>query len=490
MMTEQDRVELLALAEILDERKKNYWIISTNLQDHQALLKDAIIEKREYKLYNWETQIIPKYKYILYQGWNWSGKSFTWLYTTVLLALWESWAKYNLPYIWTKQDIWIVTKSWANVTSTIWPYLIWQYSKTWIPKDEIDKVQLDNWILKTIVLKNWNKISIRTYDQGYERLMGWNPDFILIDEEPTNKMVWEEILARGRKLHTQIVLTMTPLHWLTPVYSYFYEQENEEVKKISKVILVSSLENVYADHTWLLWLSEQDRKMRIYWQFVPPSWLVYSSFDRNKNVVSHFHPKELGEGVRYFWALDFWHTHPTAFLFIGLDLDWNLYIFDMVYESKLLIKEIAELILKKKREYGIEFDYIVADSAAKRDRVEIAEHWIKTQGADKWTKGETWESNRSAWIFKVNQLLADTKLFISDKCKDLITEFEQHHYKEKTLKDWEVEKTQDDALDALRYFIFSYKVKDTKQILKENFKNKYWIVHNKYNYYEEANNPY
>ena len=156
----------------------------------------------------------------------------------------------------------------------------------------------------------------------------------------------------------------------------------------------------------------------------------------------------------------------------------------------MLIKDIVEWIKRSKIKHWIEYEYIVADTAAKREREELLSLWIRTRPADKWSKWESWESNRKAGIFKINQLLSDGKIYIADTCKELITEFEQHHYKD-WKKDWEVEKTQDDALDAFRYWVFSYKPKTTKQIVKEWFRKQYGVAHSKYNYYEQLhNNPY
>ncbi len=78
---------------------------------------------------------------------------------------------------------------------------------------------------------------------------------------------------------------------------------------------------------------------------------------------------------------------------------------------------------------------------------------MKTIPADKWSKGENNTSNRRAGIMKVNQLLHDGKLFIADHLKHAIKEMETHYYKENG-QDGAVEKTNDDFLDALRYFIF------------------------------------
>jgi len=54
---------------------------------------------------------------------------------------------------------------------------------------------------------------------------------------------------------------------------------------------------------------------------------------------------------------------------------------------------------------------------------------------------------------KLNQMFALWEITISDRCVDLISELETHHYKN-TWADWVVEKTNDDALRTGRLEIF------------------------------------
>ena len=88
--------------------------------------------------------------------------------------------------------------------------------------------------------------------------------------------------------------------------------------------------------------------------------------------------------------------HPTAFAFIAVDDDENVYVFDLIYESNLLIKDLARKIREIKNKHGIDFEYIVADSAAARERTELKEYGVNTMPADKWSKGENAMSNRRA----------------------------------------------------------------------------------------------
>lgn len=457
---EARKKELSDLLKILEEKKKKYWITETKLQPHQFQVIDGLLEK---KVVAWWIKI-PAYKFMLFQWGNGAWKTALLVYIVVCLALWKEWSKYWLPYLWEAKEIRLVTKSSSNVSWTFQPYLIEDYSKFRIPPDEIIKVIKDNNVMKEIWLKNWTKIIIKTYDQWRERVQGWNPDFVWIDEEPTDKWVWEELVARVRKERARMFISMTPLSWLTPIYKFFYEWEASDRRK---VWVVSSLENKFADHTWLLMLAPEDRKMRIYWQFVPPTWLVYHSFIRTKNVVKHFHPRELWPWVKYYAWLDFWVDHPTWFVAMAVDLDGNIYIFDWFKWSNLYLDEIKEKIERLQSKYWISFEYIVWDSASKRERYELAKLWLKTVSADKRSRWENDMSNRRWWIMKINTMFHNSKLFISDAFEDLIWELEKHAFKWWN-KDWEVIKTNDDLLDAMRYVIFMIKDESTKNIIKKN----------------------
>lgn len=472
--------EILNILDVLEERKKGYSIMQTELQPHQAQLLPAI-SKDIFE----NNQRVPEFKFLLYQGWNGSWKTFTWIYATVLLALWRSGKQFWLPYVWRRSNIWIVTKSSSNVTWVLTPYLLWDYSPTRIPPELIQKINKDNWVLKSIILKNLTTIEIRTYDQGAERLQGWTPDFILVDEEPTKKDVWEELMVRTRDPKSQILLTMTPLSWLTPVYEFFYEGKGDESKRDRrKIFVVSSLENEFADHSWLDYLSEQDKKMRMYWAFVPPSWLVYSSFNRNFNTVEHFHPEELWYWVRYYAWLDFWVTHPSWFILIAVDTDNNIYAFDWFLEANLLLDDMSKKINWLINKYWIEVEYIVADSAAKRERTELAKLWIRTVPADKWSKWENNDSNRKASIWKINRWFNSWKLFVSNKLQNtLVRELETHHYKDNAV-DWAVVKEWDDMLDALRYVIWTIKENKIVTTAQKHFEKKYKTKYNSAHYYK------
>jgi hypothetical protein len=47
-------------------------------------------------------------------------------------------------------------------------------------------------------------------------------------------------------------------------------------------------------------------------------------------VVGHFDPKDMGDNVKYYRAIDFGTSHPTGVVFLAQDGDDNLYIYDEI----------------------------------------------------------------------------------------------------------------------------------------------------------------
>ena len=475
--TQQEAAELLKL---IEERKKYYRIADFELQDHQQTLLDATSE-----LVTIEDKILPKYVWLLFQWGNGAWKTITTLYIAILFALWQQWKNYNLPYIGSKRNIFIGTESGENLKNSIMPYLLWDYSQIRIPPELIKKVTQDNGIVKRITLTNGCIINFFTYDQWRKRIQWTNWDLYLLDEEPVDRGIFDEALARTRNKGVQMLLSFTPLSWYTASYEYFYEQTSENVKAKSYVQVSNSKENKHADHTWAEGLTENDRKMRMEWLFVPPTWLVYPNFNREQHTVPYFNPKELWN-VKYYAGLDFWQAHPTAFVPIAVDEDWNIYIFDLIYKSNILTKDLANGIKEIERQHNMEFEHIIADSAGLGQRNELKALWIKTTPSDKTTVGMNNKSNRETGIMKVNQLLFDNKIFIADHLKDAIKEFETHHYD----KNGNVDKTNDDFLDALRYFIFNYKAPEYISKREIEYERKYKHSYKNKRIHNNNNNPY
>lgn len=473
-LTGEQRARVEDLIAELRYRKLKFPILDFNPLPHQIEVRDAIAERKD----NW----LPKYKYILFIWGNWSAKTSGSVYIDILMALWKDTKKYWLPYIGSAKQILVVTKTSDLIRSNLEPYFLWT-DDIWdiikLPKEEIAKIKRD-WAtsaLKEVLLKNWTKILFRTYDAGQARLEGSSPDFIHLDELPEREDIFIELLRWTRKETSQMLLSFTPTKFNPAVHNYFYWQESQEVRDKTFIREVDSFENIHADHTWLLWLTEEEREIRRFWKFIPPTGLVYKSFNKANNLVKINSLDDLWEDIKIYWALDFWVKHPMAFLFIAQNKDGAVAVFDLIYEQNLLLKDLVRKVEDvKKKWWFYNFEYIVADSADKRSRIELQELWMHTIPADKFSKWENNLSNRRAWIFKINWLFDNLWLFINDSpnLKPLIKEFETHAYKWNGSED--VIKESDDAIDALRYFIFwmekKSELKTYKKQLKKSFKTK------------------
>jgi len=462
-LTIDERVKVQKLINELKIRKRDFGLLDFKLLPHQQEVMNAISERIS------SSSLLPKYKFLLFQWGNGSGKSVAGVYIDVLMALGKDCKKYGLPYIWEAKQIIVVSKTWSSIKQNLMPYFIWECTPKHpirIPPSEIKgKPEIDKWILKKITLKNWCEIQFVTNDMGFERLEGSNPDFIHADEFPDNS-VFYTLLRWTRGRSTQFLITATPNAWLkNAAYDYFYEQESQDVIDMSFKVRVDSRKNTYADHTWLEWLPENIKKAKAEGLFVPASGLVYPEFQNEEHMVSYFPPRILWPDVKYYWAVDFWFVHPMAFLFIAVDADNHIYVFDIIYKSNMLIKELSEAITAKLLEHDISLEYIVADSAGKREREELKQYGYNTQWADKRSVGENEHSNRSTWVNKINSLLKDWMVYVSDRCIDLVNEFNTHRF----LDNWkdDVVKEDDDALDALRYFIFLYSKNNPERSLKK-----------------------
>jgi hypothetical protein len=155
---------------------------------------------------------------------------------------------------------------------------------------------------------------------------------------------------------------------------------------------------------------------------------------------------------------------------VAVDGDGNHYVWDFWKKSDASLREIADKYKSMTRLYDM--GRCVGDSAARREAKELnLNYGMSVTPADKFSKGENGESNRRAGIFHINQLLADSKLMVSDRCKDLIREFETHYYKD-TERDGSVIKENDDGLDSARYALFSIR-KDRMGSQERKFRNEY-----------------
>ena len=466
-LSPEQRSKVQGILKEYNERKTKYPILKIKLEDYQKEFDEALTAKKE----DWT----PKYKFIVFLWWNWAWKTLYACYTLIRRALWEKLCRlYKIPPVWNSTLIKVYTSTWDNIRDNLdKKYLLGTGTDTdklkfpwYLNKDHkgeiIKTTRHDKEVLKEIYLNNGSQITFGTYDQWQHRLQWWEPDFTVMDELPIRYEDFIEILRWTRWIHSQLLISATPTKYNKEIHSYLF---NDKMKDVMFLKQIDSFRNPYADRSFTYWLNEEDIMRRRFGSFTPSTWLVYKSFNRVDNIIEHFHPKELWANTRYYAWLDFWQSHPTVCVFCAVDDDWHIYVFDMIYERNILSRDLARSILDIERKYWIKLKHIYADSSAKSERNELKAEWIITIAANKKRKINK-TSFVNGWVMKINQLFWLWKLIISDLCYKLIDELLVHCYKD----NWEINKINDDACDALRYMISEYDVPSEVRNLKQRRK--------------------
>lgn len=446
--------EAETLLNALIKRKNEYGILENSL-DRNPVQKALL----EFYLNQFNMNVEDKQTWVLLYWGNGVGKTHVGASICNYMAMWEEGWKLGLPKIGSKKTIWIGTESGANVRNTIDKYLLWEGSPTRIPPDMIDwNPHYDNKILKWLKLKNWCEISILTYDQGYEKWQGGNPDFMWLDEEPKDERIFTEARMRMRKKGCEMLITMTPLNGETCVYEHFIANPDPK----DKVFRGSSFDNPFIDMSAFRGLTDEEKERRIEGSFRPSTGIVYKEFT-NDNIIDYFDPSDRNE-YKIYMGIDFGVSHPTWVIFLAVDRSYNFYIFNELLLKDTTLSDILRDVKQVLKPYKLEF--AVRDSASKREWLEFQRLWFPTIPADKKSKGINDMSNRRAGILMINNLLANKKLFIANSCVELIKQLKSHRYKGWD-KDWDVVKEKDDLLDSMRYIITSirspFKIKTDKE---------------------------
>ena len=215
----------------------------------------------------------------------------------------------------------------------------------------------------------------------------------------------------------------------------------------------TSLDNPFLPNDTLqsyLNLPEKVKKRYVFCSFDDFTGNVYSEYSE-KNKIPYYVP-QLGE--KKYIVLDYGYRNPTAVGFWAVDYDGYARRYDEIYLSETLISGIASLIKEKDPDYKESIK--LADPSiwnTQQDGKCIADDYLK--------EGLTFlpaNNDVSQGINRVNQLLKDETLLISEKCTNWF--WERDRYKWKDLKPGqdrneyeEPVKKNDHCMDETRYFV-------------------------------------
>jgi PBSX family phage terminase large subunit len=237
-------------------------------------------------------------------------------------------------------------------------------------------------------------------------------------------------------------VTTNPDSFTNWVYRFFYEHPDEtkgiietntyEMKENLPEGYIESLELTYSQHNI-------DRLLNGKWGFFEG--LIYKEFIPKKHIISAPElPRK--EHFKEFWAsIDWGYKHMTVLLVYGITYDGTVYV---LYEVAEALKEIDfwfQKAIEFKRLHTIQ--YIYCDPA----RPEYVNKFNMIGGVR--GRREIIEG-----IDCVASWFKRDKLFVSDRCVELIKELQSYKWNSQKIKEEPIGKD-DDAVDSLRYGMFS-----------------------------------
>ena len=318
-----------------------------------------------------------------------------------------------------------------------------------------------------IILRGWESV---------ETLRGQRFDMLILDEVASMTKFW---IGWNEVLRATLTDTKGTAYFIsTPKgYNHFYElwlkgQEGTQRDTDYQSWQFTSYDNPHLPKEEIdkarKELTEDAFAQEYLADFRRHTGLIYKEFDRQVHVIQPF---EIPNFWQFYRCMDFGAVNPTTCLWITIDSNDNIYVFDEYYNVGQTSKFHAGIINAKTRHPIIT---TWGDPSAEQEQLDYAQYGVIIAPAVRFfTDGQDWV--RSG-IDKVRQLLkldGQTKkprLYIFNNCVNMIREFETYRWLEQkdTINSKEIPvKENDHCLDALRYFVGSFQARNYTQYQPE-----------------------
>lgn len=367
------------------------------------------------------------------------------------------------PYRQNRKDVfgWVVSLSREVQRDVAQKKILHYLPKEWIADIIMSSGRKDNaesGIVDQIKIKNvfggYSVIGFKSCDQGREKFQGSSLDFVWFDEEPPED-IYRECKMRVFDKEGDIFGTMTPLKGLTFIYDEIYLN-----KPNSDEVWYEFVE--WADNPFLSKkeiealtsaMSDDELVSRRYGQFKSLFGPVYPEFDENTHVIDEFPvPPEWQSCL----SIDPGLNNPLSCHWYCVDYDDNVYV---IAEHFLAGKDVgyhAEQIKRISEKLGWKTDgkgriRSLIDSAANQRTLASSKSVTELFCEYGILVDPRVDKDLFAGIARVKEYLKGKKIFIFRNCVNLIRELKNYRWSSGDIP----KKTDDHALDELRYFLMS-----------------------------------
>jgi PBSX family phage terminase large subunit len=260
------------------------------------------------------------------------------------------------------------------------------------------------------------------------------------------KRVWVVVQARTAIKQGQVLMTTSPytMNWI--FYDIFKKGEGQD--KDFGVFQWMSINNPYFPKEEFerskstLSGTDFDRRYRGLWR--RREGLVYQEFNP---ITMTFEGSPNWPMEQVIGGVDWGYNHPTAIVVVGIGDRPSHTILDEWYKTKQSMDAVIAGAKELKERHNIKWFY--ADSARPEYIKAFNDAGLPTLEGNK---------EVAPGVNEVRLRIKTGNLLISKSCKNLLEELEMYAYNEDAIDVEEPVKQYDDALDALRYAVYSYKL--------------------------------
>jgi|TARA_B100000085_G_scaffold52171_1_gene45505 phage terminase large subunit-like protein len=308
------------------------------------------------------------------------------------------------------------------------------------------------------ILPNGGRIVSMSCDSGREGFQGGSVSMVWIDEEPNDEGIFHECLLRTVDQKGKVIITATPLKGL----SWMFERFVENPAKGFEVVKISGLDNPYVSsfkmRRTVSHLTEASQRSRLFGEFSSQSGLVYPEFSKDTHLIDI---EEIPNHWRRYISIDFGSSHPFCALWVAeapagyYSSDTTLIVYRELYWTNKTTIESGREINRINKLHNEEIHWYVADPESKDGRLTLGRECnIRTLPAPKHL-GVNEGINMVREYLQIDKEGKSRLLFTKD-VKNTLREFRLYKWDNKSKKDV-VKKTNDHAMDSLRYGIMQYR---------------------------------
>lgn len=418
-----------------------------------------------------------------------------------VIAAGRRWGKSVLARMWilklaieTPGTYWIVSPTFAMGKDIHWK----QGLTTEIPSAIVAKV---NQADLEITLVNGSRIALKSAEHP-DRLRGVKLNALVVDEIASIRnwdWLWEEVLRATLIDYQAPAMFISTPAGLNHFHKLFLQgiETSDTFQPNFKSWRWTSYDNKYIPAEEIdaakLSVSEDAFAQEYMADFRKMVGLIYKEFDREIHVIRPF---EIPKNWKVYRSMDFGTNNPTVCLWIAVDEDENYYVFDEHHEGSQTIEYHAGRVISKTGNRLISGTF--GDPSAAQWIKEFATRGVYITPANKESGTAT-----GKWVnMGINMIQEKLKvmpgkivdkvglsgrlgypsLFVFNTCGETIHEFETYRWKEKNREAAadlnepdQPEKANDHAMDALRYFVVSYK-KSPRTLPPKQWEDKQWAI--------------